>query len=565
MLRNRDIVAAVLALILTGMAWNDQAENLSASIHLAFYFPLVKHQVSPAAFDVDGDGTPEALVTLLPLAAGNGYAVQLLDLKPLHSSYSYSRNTALGAPFRPLELLRSAPIQSINMPNNNDEQSRPLKIVTGQIMVRGVASKGSSANEKDFEAMSYDERTKHYFCGTDWHDASTKCGTPCPTGTAEACPENERCYADTPCDSSKPKQDEFAIHENNYHLTPAGGLPSCFTLWDNGSVTMHSLTSAKEDAEKIAEPVLDPKDLSASLGAKLKRTLQSQKKSLLELQPMWTAQALPHLDQQRLNPHRVQLTFLDTFDSSPDAKHGMLIVSGDFGKDTPPSLGVPQLDPMKVPRFVVALDAMTGEILWDSLQNFNETPEEAVPLPVNLERGTTSLARRRSKVAKLDDSVSTSSSSGEHPHDSLKGSVLPNCLSGYRYSLLGATDALPYAYWGPADSGIRAVHLDHSNTQRKFHRHEQHHAHKHRTALSSSSSSSQNHQPGETSPHHHHHRQLNKKDNKKGSISKTHQSWQTALLNPKKLKQHHGKHGGHVHYGRPNVIINYHAGGLHVH
>jgi hypothetical protein len=243
----------------------------------------------------------------------------------------------------------------------------------------------------------------------------------------------------------------------------------------------------------------------------------------------------------------------------------MLIVSGDFGKDTPPEaaqLGTPPEDSMKVPRFVVALDAMTGEILWDSLQNFEETPEEHVPLPVNLERGGTSLARRRSKVVQLDES---SVSSGGGQRDNHKGSgVLPNCLSGYRYSLLGATDALPYAYWGPADAGIRAVHLDHSNTQRKFQRHEQHHAHKHRTALSSSSSSSQNHQPGETSPHHHHHRQLNQKD-KKGTISKTHQSWQSALLNPRKQKQHHGKHGGHVHYGRPNVIINYHAGGLHVH
>jgi tetrahydromethanopterin S-methyltransferase subunit B len=36
-------------------------------------------------------------------------------------------------------------------------------------------------------------------------------------------------------------------------------------------------------------------------------------------------------------------------------------------------------------------------------------------------------------------------------------------------------------------------------------------------------------------------------------------------MNPRKRQRHFGKHDGHVHYGRPNVIVNYHAGGLHVH
>jgi hypothetical protein len=281
MLRYRDIVAAVLALILTRMAWNDQAENLSASIHLSFYFPLVKSQVSPAAFDVDGDGTAEALVTLLPVA-NNNYVVQLLDLKPLHYS-SYNRKTALGAPFRPLELLRSDPI-SMTTQEEGKDPVKPLQIVTGQIMVRGIAK---ASTENDFDAMSRDERTRHYFCGTDWHDAATKCGTPCPSGTADGCPENERCYADTPCDSSKPTRDELLqVHEDNYHLTPAGGLPSCFSLWSDGSVTMHSLTFAKLDADKIAEPVVDPKsnNMATSLGAKLTKSLlfSQQKKTPLE-------------------------------------------------------------------------------------------------------------------------------------------------------------------------------------------------------------------------------------------------------------------------------------------
>lgn len=551
MLRTRDVVAAFLALMLTRMAWNDEAENLSASLHLSFYFPFVKDQVAPVPFDVDGDGTVEALVTMRP-SRGNGWVLQLLDLKPLHSAYN--SKTGLGAPFQPKELLRSEVI------TQEDEQhglGRPLQIVTGQVMVRGIAK---TPTEQDFNGMSLDERTRHYFCGVDWHDASSKCGTPCPTGTADACPDNERCYADTPCDSSKLNKKDPDVHEDNYHLTPSGGLPSCFTMWSNGRVTMHSLTNSKFMEEESIDSADSQNMTVAALQAKLKRKIRKQK-TPLELLSMWSTNILPGMPSQIKDPVKVQLTFLDTFDSIPDARNGMVIVSGDLSPDKPSEqpLGGPQLNQFKSPRFVIALDAMTGEILWDSIQNSIDRKEE-IPLPVKLERGATSVARRRSMVAQLDTTFSSSNGAESGNHNG----NLPNCLTGYRFSLLGATDALPYAYWGPPDAGIRPVHLDHSNTQRKFHRHDQHHAHKHRTALSSTSASSQNHQPGATSPHNHHHRRtLHNQPKKKASGSK--QSWHSALINPRRQKQHRKLHGGHLHYGRPNVIVNYHAGGLHVH
>lgn len=558
MLRNRDIVATVLALILTRMAWNDQAENLSASIHLAFYFPFVKDQVAPAAFDVDGDGTSEAIVTVKPYGGGN-WVVQILDLKPLHSGYATAK-TAMGAPFQPRELLRSEPLSFGPGGGTENPPIKPLQIITGQVMVRGLTT---APTEQEFSEMSHEERTKHYFCGDDWHDAASKCGTPCPSGTADECPGSERCYADTPCDSSVRRKTEHDVHEDSYHLTPAGGLPSCFTVWSDGRVTMHSLTSPKDGYTADESKDQEGQDAFsvASIQAKLKRTLK-QKKTPLELKEMWTTNSLPRMPAHIQTPAKIQLTYLDAFDAIPDAKHGMLIVSGDLTPDAPPvrPLGSPPIDPMAEPRFIVALDAMTGEVLWDSLQNFEDKKEEAVPLPVQLERGSSSLARRRSKVVKLDAAMSTTGSEGG---DNNHG-VLPNCLTGYRYSLLGATDALPYSYWGPEDAGIRAVHLDHSNTQRKFHRHDQHHAHKHRTPLSSSTSSSQNHKPGATSPHHHHHGHKKIKGND-AATTKTKKSWHSALINPRRRAQSTGAHGGHVHYGRPNVIVNYHAGGLHVH
>mmetsp|Transcript_23657 Transcript_23657/g.35284 ORF Transcript_23657/g.35284 Transcript_23657/m.35284 type:complete len:92 (+) Transcript_23657:180-455(+) len=35
-------------------------------------------------------------------------------------------------------------------------------------------------------------------CGRSWIDASSKCGTLCPTGNATECPTGELCYADVP-------------------------------------------------------------------------------------------------------------------------------------------------------------------------------------------------------------------------------------------------------------------------------------------------------------------------------------------------------------------------------
>jgi len=622
------------------MAWNDQAENLSATIHLSFYFPFVKHQVAPSPFDVDGDGTAEALVTIKPTSSNNSnnnnnknndWVLQVLDMKPLHSSRRTVSTKAagafLGAPFQPRTLLTSDPISiDAPFPSSSDSQQQqninnnivPLQIVTGQIMVRGLVSqKRMTTTASDYEHMSHLERTKHYFCGTDWHDASQKCGTPCPSGTAEECPNNERCYADTPCDSSdnnnnnnnnnNKKLYEHDVHEDNYHLTPGGGLPSCFTVWSDGRITMHSLTSLKHDTETGGDEEEEEEEdgngnneesnnnnnnnnknkNNDSFRKKLQRTLKrarnyskNKKSPRLELRSMWTAQSLPHMPNHIQDFSKAQLTYLDSYDTPPTlAKHGMIIVSGDLTPTAEQApvreLGSPPVDPMTMnPRFMVALDAMTGQVLWDSLQNFQteRTTAEQLPLPIQLQRGRSSLARRRSKVVNLDTAMSSTTATttdvatdadNNTTMDRLKKGMLPNCLEAYRYSLLGATETLPYAYWGPADAGVRAVHLDHSNTQRKFARHNQHHAHKHSLPWSSSTSSSQNHKPGLISPHQHQHRHLQNKHNnnnnnkkkKKDLTTKTKPSWHSALFNPRKRMQH----GGHVHYGRPNVRILKHS------
>jgi hypothetical protein len=96
------------------MAWNDNLESLSAKVHLAFYLPrhdakLGTLGTKPALFDVDGDGTPEALAVISGNSDESAWKVQILDLKP-----AMQTDKTHVAPFRP-KLLFDAPLLANNM------------------------------------------------------------------------------------------------------------------------------------------------------------------------------------------------------------------------------------------------------------------------------------------------------------------------------------------------------------------------------------------------------------------------------------------------------------------
>ncbi len=50
------------------------------------------------------------------------------------------------------------------------------------------------------------DRTRHYFCGRDWHHASQSCHRHCGGGSSSECGEGETCYADTPVRAEKKKE-----------------------------------------------------------------------------------------------------------------------------------------------------------------------------------------------------------------------------------------------------------------------------------------------------------------------------------------------------------------------
>lgn len=401
MLRTRDLLATTAILWLSRMAWRDPAESLSANVFLSWYIPqnhIKNGQVhaTPMLFDVDGDQKPETLA-VMELKDGQ-WVLQVVDLKP-----SGSTDKTHLAPFRPKVLYESQPIVI-----DGETATRPLALTTGHVDMLHKAAK-----KQDTTAPSAD-RTRHYFCGADWHDAASKCGVHCPKGQSEECPEGERCYADTPCDAQE-KSKTGALDDAEVHYTASGGIPSIFVLWGSGSVTMHSLTAPKGTLQK------------------------------LHLEQQWTMSSTKDLNRTMSVWDDASLDFLDSIDTDTP---GMLILTGyvDYkrvGKEHEESATV-----------TIAIDAKTGKIVWDHYHLDHPEPREQPPV-LPMHRGVSSGARRRSMIPSLEE--------GPHLFDT-RGNV--NCLHAYRRSLL-TSGVLPYMYTDHSDAGVQLAHFTHHERPQK--------------------------------------------------------------------------------------------------
>lgn len=403
MIRSRDVVALLAALLLTRMAWNDTTESLRASVHLAFYYPRDK-ATALSPMDVDGDGTSEALAVIQ--RSSSNWEWKILDLKALSPRPGSVTNHAL-PPFQPSVLFSY-------LDTTRESTVSPLQIVTGQVLI-----KPTGAQSRKMLDMSHvnpeteiTERNRHFFCGGDWHDASQKCSHPCPSGQASECPGEERCYADTSCNLETLKNEDMQVL---FELTPGGGLPSMVTLWSDGVLAMTSITN---DAT------------------------QKTKGTPLELKSMWKVEILPNgTRSQNIQWIEHNILFLDAYDSSDTtgAEHGMIIVSGIYVDES----NIHQEKGMT--SILVAVEAMNGKVLWNTLKDTRKN-DEPIPLPVT--RGTSSFARRRSRIISQGEEVA--------PNHLLS---LPDCQVTFRQHL---KLALPYAYWTAKDSHLAAVHLDQS-------------------------------------------------------------------------------------------------------
>lgn len=528
MMRSRDIAALVAALVLSRMAWNDSTESLKASAHLAFYFPRGDQGTVVSPMDLDGDGTNEALVVVQRSSSTEQWEWKILDLKALHprrkvgssspdgssttSTTSFS-TTAL-PPFQPPILFSHKEDSSIHRQSSSSTAAvTPIQITTGQVLVEPKGNVSRKNHKVDLSRVDstteINERNRHYFCGMDWHDASQKCSHPCPTGQATECPEDQRCYADTPCDIQDQQKEQTQVL---FELTPGGGLPSVVTLWSDGVLALSSLMNSKD---------------KAGGGAASPRKGSSSSSSSLELRTMWNVQLLPE-EVTSHQPHSTILwvesnvLFLDAYDSTEalGADHGMIVVSGIYAVEMNDLASNGKEDddvgpkPPKENSFLIAVDAMKGKILWDT---FSDSEKHKEPLPLPLSRGVTSYARRRSRMlASREDPGSKKSPN--HPDN------LPNCQVTFRQHM---KQVLPYAYWTFKDSHVAALHLDQSKK----------HTHQH------------------------------KKKGKHPVIGKDKLSFGDQQQQGQKKKWHHRfhkpKHPTAV-KGRPNVIVTQTRGGLQI-
>jgi len=378
--------------------------------------------LAPAVLDVDGDGTMEALASLVHDTKAENWKLLVSDLKPAAST----DKTHL-APFQPNTLYQSGSIsfgKGLNMPKDVDFV--PIAMITGHVpLLKKKKEKDAPPplTKTHYKETELNDRNRHYFCGKDWHDASDKCGVPCPAGTSAECPDEEQCYADTPCDINdfEPEKsntvEELVVGE--LLVSPVGGLPSVFSMWSNGVVAMHSLTGEiKEDAGAIK---------------------REKMKEMLGIKLMWEA---PLFEESSFSPDEwtgVSLTYVDATDANDSG--GMVVVQAqlthyidDDDSDAPED------------NLIMAFDAQTGKKLWDvsRMEKDESAGEDTESLPIV--HGTQSTARRLSGKP--------------HLHSGKKNDQLvSNCLHAYRRSLL-TSGTLPFLYFGEVDSTNTAMHFE---------------------------------------------------------------------------------------------------------
>jgi hypothetical protein len=293
--------------------------------------------------------------------------------------------------------------------------AHPLHLATGHVYMKDEKTDETKilGAKKDVR----DDRTRHYFCGKDWHDA-TKCHSHCPNGLSSECPDGETCYADTPCDALASKIDKQDEEQRTFDamFTPQGSLPAVATLWDNGEVTMHAM-AVSNSTRKI------------------------------EFIMLWKTNLLANYT--ILNWENEHIELLDA--KTAVNGHGLVLLTASVDLDYRAGEELIRIS------FVAALNAKTGIAQWESLSD-DETlnPKPKRPLPLQ-DDSRSSIARKRRVLH---------SKNNHHGRTQNKD----NCMHLYRRSVL-TSGVLPYLYWDRTFATSKALHFDAQQTLEKQHYH----------------------------------------------------------------------------------------------
>ncbi len=457
MIRKRDVAAVIFAIALSHLVWNEQ-ESLSATVRLAFYLNQSPF-LSP--MDIDGDGTPDSLVQLLHLSQDTAFQEknQQTSWKFKVLSLPISKYNNNHHPQIPETILESTLVSPGNRSSAVSPPLEPLRMTVGHVLIPkrdSIRQRSHPQQQKDTTTSSTQQldRTRHYFCGTDWHHAAQSCQTHCPTGRSSDCPDGQRCFADTPCDAQvehkNPSMDDSYSSSDSrltdtrnltstYALSPMGGLPSVMVLWSNAILTFHSWTAMRNSR---------------------RNDFPQEPAKQLQFETMWTLNLIP---EQQVHFHVVSwiestLQFVDAVDAGNDS--GLVLVSATI--EVIPHEQHPRFDAV-IAHLTVAVHARTGQVVWREFQMSDDAIAAEHSLhdtPMVLRDvstiGTSSVARRRSLIPDLH---STSTSNALLPEQHCMQSYFRRPLLTSTSSLPGEA-ALPFVYSSQQDASTRVLHFD---------------------------------------------------------------------------------------------------------
>ncbi|KAL7519369.1 hypothetical protein ACHAWX_004136 [Stephanocyclus meneghinianus] len=508
------------------------------------------------------------------------WGLRVLNLKPLHSHDDEKEGSR--GPFSPRTMFLSSPLSDKSIRSEvQTAQAYPLKLIPIQIPMtrtklgeeeksrqRHRKTEGYGTNSaippKD-DASDYD-RTRHYFCGRDWHHAAQSCHRHCGGGLSSECAEGESCYADTPCDVMLPPLDNTASKENNNSnnetemaLTVRGTLPGISTVWSDGSVTLHVITADVVSTGASSE--------TSKHDHRGKRDRQRKKKPELEMRLLWRVFPLSGAASTTTDIVRFEELALSfesgviysiSETSTTDKDGNEAVERNQIGSHGAILFGGRYITSSNSPKVSFhALDALTGAALWD-------LDDTDFPIPII---HTTSSARRRSHLPVAD----TMDPELDNENSFVEGDnamTSEECMAHFRASVLDdANGALPHEFW---DGELGSMSVG------RFERAKKPRARKNSTFTKKS-------------------RQLNQKDalfgrgrggsvptsaavnkpsigaigslpgNGRGGAASSSKSWQTDFLHraiPQRLINRRRYDANHPRMGKPNVVIFHGRDGL---
>ncbi|KAL7552970.1 hypothetical protein ACHAWF_016207 [Thalassiosira exigua] len=402
-----------------------------------------------------------------------------------------------GAQAYPVKLLAlQVPVRRTRLGEEERSRRRHQKAAGGNRSPSSSGShygKNSEIPAKDDPKFASYDRTRHYFCGRDWHHAADSCHRHCVGGTSDECGEGETCYADTPCDvhllegdSGSGSADDAAVDESpaaKLALTKAGTLPGVAAVWSDGSATLHVVT---------ADVVASSAAAGGSDGRRPKRARQGAKKPALELRQLWRVRPLDPPPAEGTTVSAAEFEELGiAFESGAiyggsnaggeeeDRGGGAARRPGDNGaillggKYTLVSEGG-ATGPLK--SSFHALDAMTGTSLWELSGDHRRrdgsdgapgggggADDEGPAVPIV---HTTSHARRRSHLPAVADALDP-----EYEDDRASFaegddvSTSEECSARFRASVLDPEGgALPHEFWDDELGSLGVGRFDRGRT-----------------------------------------------------------------------------------------------------